>query len=110
MATKKENKALTLLRTNKTVNERAEKYTERIRKSLSLKIIDSLKEKIEKIDDKIFDLENFSLETNLNKGMKQLTKEDCEARFEEIIDLSFNKKVLELELAAKQEAFDAYFG
>ena len=102
-------KALTLLETNKTVKERAGKYVERIKKSISLEVIDTLKEKIEKIDDQIFDLENFSLETNLNKGLKQLTKEDCENRFKEIINLEYKKKLLSLELEAKTQAFNKYF-
>lgn len=102
-------KAQQLLSSVKPVNERAEKYAERIKKSLSIKIIDGLQERIEKLDDKIFDLENFSLETDLNKGMKQLTKEDCEKRFEQIIELKFEKFLLDRELLVKKSAFDELF-
>lgn len=102
--------ALGMLQKNKTVKERAEKYVGRIKKSLDISKIQSLEEKIERLYDKIFDLENFSLETNLNKGMEQLTKEDCEKRFSEIIDLSFEKALLERELEIKKEVFISLFG
>lgn len=102
-------KAHTLLASMKSVAERADKYADRIKKSLSISIIDNLQERIEKIDDKIFDLENFALETNLNKGMVQLTKEDCEKRFASIIDLKFEQSLLQAELDAKKVAFDELF-
>lgn len=103
-------KALDLLKTNKTVAERAEKYVSRIGESLKIKMIVPLKEQIAKIEDEIFDLENFSLDTNLNKGLKQMTKEDCEQRFETIIQKTFEKEILELELRTKTEKFEELFG
>ena len=57
--------ALKLLKKNRTTEERAEKYTERIKSSLTIKIITNLEEKIEKIADNIYDLENFNLSTVL---------------------------------------------
>lgn len=57
-------KATLLLKNNKSVTERADKYTERISKTLEIEILDRLEEKIEKINDEIFDLENMSLEKN----------------------------------------------
>ena len=107
--TKAKSKAHTLLASTKSVADRAATYAERIKKSLSIYIIDNLQERIEKIDDKIFDLENFALETNLNKGMVQLTKEDCEKRFANIIDLKFEQSLLQAELKAKKAAFDELF-
>lgn len=107
--TKTQSKAHKLLASVKSVTERADKYADRIKKSLSISIIDNLQERIEKIDDKIFDLENFALETNLNKGMVQLTKEDCEKRFAQIIELKFEQSLLQAELNAKKAAFDELF-
>lgn len=106
----KKTKALELLTSNKTVKERAVVYSDRIKTTLNNKIIVSLEEKIENIEDKIFDLENFSLETNVNKGLKQLTKEDCQERFEQIIELSYEKDLLQAELDSKKATFIAYFG
>ncbi len=103
-------KALALLKKSKSTTERASKYASRIAQSLRVDKIIPLEEEIEKIDDKIFDLQDFSLETDLNAGMKKLTKEDCEKRFGEIIDLQVKKTVLELKLKATQEAYDELFG
>ena len=101
--------ALKLLKKNRTTEERAEKYVERIKNSLNIKIITNLTERIEKIADNIYDLENFNLSTDLNKGEIQLTKEECEDRFIKIIELNYTKKLLELELKAKKEIFTHYF-
>lgn len=101
--------ALKLLKKNRTTEERAEKYVERIKNSLNIRIITNLTERIEKIADDIYDLENFNLSTDLNKGEIQLTKEECEDRFIQIIDLNYTKKLLELELKAKKEIFTHYF-
>lgn len=103
-------KAITILKQVKTAGERADKYGNRIKTSLNIKMILPLEEEIEKIDDKVFDLENFALETNLNKGQRLMTKEDCEERFEEIINLKFKRTVKELELKAKKAAFEELFG
>jgi len=103
-------KAFKMLSTIKSVKERAEKYTERIKKSIQLDVLNSLEEKIEKTEDKIFDLSNFALETDRNKDMKQLSKEDCENRFKSIINLKYEKALLELELKVKKEAFENLFG
>lgn len=102
-------KALDLLKTAKSVEARADKYAARIKSSLNIEMILPLKEKIEKIDDEIFDLENFSLDTNLNKGQKLMTKEDCEERFRKIINLNYQKEMLTLELKAKEKAFNTLF-
>ena len=101
--------ALKLLKKNRTTEERAEKYVERIKNSLNIRIITNLTERIEKIADDIYDLENFNLSTDLNKGEIQLTKEECEDRFIKIIELNYTKKLLELELKAKKEIFTHYF-
>ena len=103
-------KALDLLKQAKSVEQRADKYSVRIKTSLEIEMIQPLKEKIEKIEDKIFDLENFSLDTNLNKGQKLMTKEDYEDRFREIINLSYEKEMVSLELKAKEKAFNNLFG
>ena len=38
-----------------------------------------------------------------------MTKEDCEKRFEEIIELTYAKDMLELELESKTECFNDLF-
>lgn len=103
------NKALSLLKKRKSVTERSEQYADRIAKSLELSLINPIKENIEKIDDRIFDLENFSLETDLNAGLQQLTKEKAEERFKQIIELHYEKDLLTAQLNSYQNAYDKYF-
>jgi TolA-binding protein len=102
-------KAITLLKTNKSVSERAERFAEGIRKELEYDMILSLEKKLDSMDDKIFELEDFSLNTDLNKGMRRMTQEECKGRFKDIINLNYEKKLLQLELNAKREAFEALF-
>ena len=103
------NKAELLLNKSKSVIERASKYSKRIAKSLEIKMIDSLKENIEKMDDQIFDLENFSLKTDINKGRETLTKEDIEERFEKIIKLHYERDLTTAKLKSFENAFNKYF-
>jgi hypothetical protein len=110
MATKvKTNKALDLLKSNKTVSERAENYVTSVKRNIQRDVIDSLTAKKEGMEDELFELTNFNLETDVNKGYQQMTKESVEARFKKIIDLEYKLKLITLELTAKQESFDKYF-
>lgn len=103
-------KAQDLLKTNKTVAERAENYANSMKRNIQRDVIDALIAKKEKMDDELFELTNFTLDTNINQGIKQMTKEACEDRFKRIIQLEYEQKLLEVELKAKQESFDKYFG
>lgn len=103
-------KALTLLKSNKSVKERADKYSTSIQRDIQQEVLDVLSKKKEKMEDQLFDLENFNLETNLNSGHKQMTQEDCKERFKKIIDLKYQTKLVEYELEIKQKAFNEYFG
>ncbi len=108
MATK-ESKALELLKTNKSVSERAENYIISVKRNLQRDVIDSLVQKKESMEDELFELTNFSLETDVNRGFQAMTKESVEARFKKVIDLEYRLKLVELELKTKQESFDKYF-
>jgi len=101
--------ALDLLKTNKSVVERAEQYAERIKTSLYNSVILPLKNQIDKLDDEIFDLKDFSLDTNLNRGQKKMTKEDCESRFVAIIEKEFEKDLLKAQYESKLETYNAMF-
>lgn len=102
-------KALSLLKSNKTVAERASQYFKSIKRNIQRDILDELTIRIEKLNEKIFDLGNFSLDINLNQGLTQMTAEDCENRFRELISCKFEITLLEVELKAKQASFDEYF-
>jgi archaellum component FlaC len=103
-------KALELLKTNTGVAERAENYVSSVKRNIQRDVIDALTAKKEKIDDELFELKNFSLETDANKGVIEMKREDVEKRFRKIIDLEYELKLVSLELTAKQESFEKYFG
>lgn len=102
-------KALELLKTSKTVKERAESYANSVKRNIQKDIIDELISKKEKFEDELFELTNFTLETNLNSGLKSMTKEDCENRFKRIIEVEYLLQLVQIELKIKQESFDKYF-
>jgi predicted urease superfamily metal-dependent hydrolase len=87
MATKaKSVKALDLLKSNKTVSERAENYIVSVKRNIQRDVIDSITAKKEAMEDELFELTNFNLETDVNRGYQQMTKESVEQRFKKIID------------------------
>ena len=97
-------KAYEMLSKAKTVQERAVKYVERIKKSLEMKILTKLEEDIEKVNDKIFELSNFSLDED-----SKITKESCENRFIEILNLEYEKELLQAEYEVKKRKFEELF-
>lgn len=105
----KSTKALDLLKSNKSVAERAEKYVASVKRNIQRDVIDALISRKEKMEDELFELTNFNLETDVNRGYQEMTKEAVEARFKKIIDLEYQLKLTDLELTAKQESFDKYF-
>lgn len=106
MATTKANK---LLSANKSVKERASKFEVSIKRDIQKTMLDTLQTQIETKEDEIFELQDFTLETNLNSGKSALTKEECQRRFEKLIQIEFELSLLRAELKVKQEAFDQYF-
>ena len=104
------NKALELLKTNTSVEQRAEAYAKSIKRDLQKKILDTLIVKKEALEDKLFELQNFELDTDRNRGMAQMTKDDCEKRFTDMINSEYELTLLEAELKVKQASFDKYFG
>lgn len=107
--TNNEVKALELLKSNKTVAERAENYITAVKRNIQRDVIDKLTAKIESIEDQLFELTNFNLETDVNKGFEMMTKDTVEARFKKIIELEYELTLCTLELATKQKSFDKYF-
>ena len=109
MAASKPSLALSLMEKNKSVKERAAAYFESVRRNIQRDVIDKLIGDKEKIEDELFELTNFTLDTNLNAGLRQMTKEDCETRFKKVIELEYQLELVSLELKAKQDSFDKYF-
>lgn len=103
-------KALELLKTNRTVAERSEGYVKAIKRDIQKEQIDVLIEKTEKIQDEITELTDFTLESDANRGLSSMTKEQCKNRFKRIIQLEFELTLNEIELSCKQKSFNTYFG
>lgn len=102
-------KALEMLKTNRDIKDRAVSYIRSIKRDIQKNVIDDLLIKKEKLEDEIYELEDMNLDTNLNKGLRRMTKEDVQTRFESIIQKSFELKMLSLEIASKLETFNKYF-
>ncbi len=102
-------KALDLLKANVSIEKRAEKFAVSIKRNIQ-RDLDQLTAKKENIEDQLFELTNFSLSTDLNKGLRQMTKEDCEERFRKAIQLEYELKLLEVEIKIKTDSFNTYFG
>lgn len=102
-------KALKLLQTNTSTQERAENYVKSIKRNIQKKVLDPLIEKREQISDEILNLQDLSLATDINAGIKQLTQKECEERFTKIIDLKTEYELQGVILELKQKWFDHYF-
>lgn len=102
-------KALKLLKSNKTVAERADTFVVSIKRDIQREVIDKLTADKEKLDDEIFELGNFTLDTDHNKGLKTMSKDDCKTRFMRLIQAKYELKLVTLELKEKQAIFDEYF-
>lgn len=101
--------ALDLLKKNTNASDRATNYITPIIRNIRTNVIDKLISSQENILDQILDLKDFSLATDINAGVKQLTREDCEKRFIKIIDLECEYELAAAILAVKQKSFNKYF-
>ena len=102
-------KALNLLQRSKRTAEKAESYISRIARDMKRSKIEDLEDQISKIKDKIFDLENFNLSTNVNKGEVAATREQVLSNFNQIFELQMEMKIMEEQLALNEEIYKDYF-
>ena len=98
-----------ILKTKTNTAEKAVMYGESIKRNLQKSIIEDLQSKINKIQDNIFDLQDISLETNINSGIKAITREECEKNFAIIIEKEYELELLKRELAIKTKSFNKFF-
>ena len=102
-------KALELLMKSKTVDQRASQFLQIAKEDIHLDLIKPLERKLVEIDNKIFELEDFTLETNLNKNMKRMSAEDIKSSFTQIIKLGYERDLVEAELSSMKARYDHYF-
>lgn len=103
-------KGLDLLKKSKSTNERAEAFYNGIARDLKIDVIDTLTRKKEKLEEERFELEDFTLGTDVNAGMKKMTQDECKAKFARIIEIEYELEMLDLEIESKTAAYEKYFG
>lgn len=97
------------LATSTSVETKAADYVKSIKQSIKVKLLQPLKQRIADLKFKVKELEEMSLEHDANKGLIALSKDDCEKRFLEIIELNAQIKLLELEYKNKKNTYKHYF-
>lgn len=103
------NKVMSLLKSAPSVEAKATAYEKRIRENLEKEMIQPLKDKISRLETQIEDQLDFSLDTDLNKGVEKISRPEVEARVRKAIELKYDKSIIELELKLNQEAFNELF-
>jgi len=104
-----ETMAMTMLKNNVSVADRATNYMSQIKRNIQRDVIDELIASKDKLEGRLFELKDFTLDTNINSGQKRMTAEECEARFKEIIEIEFALVILTQEIEVKQASFNKYF-
>lgn len=104
------NKAQELLKTNVSVAQRADKFAVSIQRNIQKDVLDVLVDRKDKIDEELFELSDFSLETDVNRGVRPMKQEECEERFKKMIELEYELELLEKEIEIKTKSFNKYFG
>lgn len=103
-------KAIDIMKRSDSVATRAVKYNRIIRRNLKKSILDPLNDQKDALEDKIENLKDFSLDTNLNAGVKRIDREDCEKRFKDLIQARYDLSMLKLEIEEKTSIFKELFG
>lgn len=103
-------RAIDIMKRSDSVATRAVKYNRIIRRNLKKSILDPLNDQKDALEDKIENLKDFSLDTNLNAGVKRIDREDCEKRFKDLIQARYDLSMLKLEIDEKTSIFKELFG
>ena len=102
-------KALNLLKRSKRTNERANSYMETLGRNMKRTHIEGVEDQIRSLQEKVFDLETFNLNTNVNSGKVAMTREQVENNFNRIFELQQEIKILQETLALNVEIYNEYF-
>lgn len=102
-------KALEIMRKAQSVEARADKFSVTIARNIQKDVIDVLITQKEKLEDEIDSILDFSLETNINRGLKQITREEAEQRFKLAIEKGYELRLVKMELKVKTKLFNKYF-
>ena len=103
------NKVTEFLKKAPSTEARAEKFAQTISRNLQKSFLDVLIDKKEKMEDSLDSLLDFSLDTNLNKGVAPITREEAEKRIAKALDLKYELEMITLEINIKQKHFNEFF-
>jgi len=103
------NKVLSLLQHAPSIESKAKDYEKRIRETLRKEMIQPIEDRIANLDTQIEDQLDFSLNTDLNKGIDKISRPEVEDRVRKAIKLKYSKGLAELELKLTKTAFDDLF-
>lgn len=73
-------------------------------------VIRPLEIKVKNLEEKLFDLNQFHLETDKNKGIEAITIADCKKRFKNIVETEVELSLVKIELEQYKKAYGKYFG
>ena len=102
-------KVLSLLKSAPSVEAKSVAYEARIREELYNEMILPLEQKIKTLDTQIEDELDFSLNTDLNKGINTISRPEIQARVKKAIQLKYQKGVASLELQLLYQGFEELF-
>lgn len=102
-------KALDLLKSNKSLEQRAVELLPSIQREVEQKYILDLKRKIEGLEDRLADAKQINLKTNLNEGQTAHSREECKDKLYIVLDLEYQIEISKKELEIKERIFNNYF-
>lgn len=102
-------KALELLKSNKSIEQRAVELLPSIQREVEQKYILDLKRKIEGIEDRLADAKQINLKTNLNEGQTAHSREECTDKLLLVLELEYQLEIARKELEIKERIFNNYF-
>lgn len=107
---KKQMKAKELLLNSTSSEVLATQYASSSKDYVQDEVIRPLEIKVKNLEEKLFDLNQFHLETDKNKGIEAITIADCKKRFKNIVETEVELSLVKIELEQYKKAYGKYFG
>ena len=102
-------KVLDLLKNTPSVEAKSVAYEARVKGNLYKLRIQPILDKIREIETQIEDQLDFSLDTDLNRGISAISRPEVEKRLDTVINLKYQLGVQEMELKLTEAGFNDLF-